>query len=582
MDSIPDSLLGAFIYTADGQPFNAPNDVAPLSLDMTTYQNMIFYVNFVTIQSADVTLDSVGAPNGLQIGDTFKITDINSSTTYTYTGAAANNAALRQFAIVTTGTIAQNIDATARNLVAMINQDPANVFFYAYYITGENVLPGAITLQAQNLQNGPFAVTSSRQTSWTPVVPASGVTYISSDNARPNGFRVSKINQAEAVPASYEYVLQAGNINIIIYRMIALQDAVYAFTNGGIFRVTGSDPTALQTLLFDSSAKILGLNTPEVLNNSIYYASTQGVCSVSSGGNQIMSRSIERDLLRLEQLPTFPSEAYGCVYESDRKYFLFTPQEDTFVTPYVYNWITTSWTLWTRACSAAIVSDLTNMLYVGDLLGNIFRERKSFTNADFADEHFNITITATSTALKTLTLASSASVIIGDVIIQTVGSDQFTTQVTGNDIPSGVVNVVSAAGFAAGAAVDYRSIDTEIEYAPLHGGYAEYVKAWDSWQFMFSNANFAQITLNMSSDWLPGAETTMLSPVASGGWGTQAWGTFPWGVSTIPEQVISTWPTKNMRYAHWVIINLKLTQAFTALAIDGMSCTFDIIGTRAH
>ena len=92
----------------------------------------------------------------------------------------------------------------------------------------------------------------------------------------------------------------------------------------------------------------------------------------------------------------------------------------------------------------------------------------------------------------------------------------------------------------------------------------------------------AEITLEMSSDWLPASETVLLSPVASGGWGTEAWGDFPWGVSTIPEQVITTWPTKNMRYAHWIIINLALTQAFTALALDGMSCTFDIIGTRAH
>ena len=581
-DSIPDTLLGAFIYTADGQPANFPNDVPPLALDITTFQNMTFYANYHTIQTSDVTLISVGAPSGVQIGDTFTLTDVNSSTAYTYTGAVANNAALRTFAIVTTGTIAENIDATARNLVAMINQDPANVFFYAYYITGENILPGAIQIKSQNLQNGEFTVNSSRPTAWSPQVPTAGSTYISANNARPNGFLVSKISQAEAVPLAYEYLLQAGTINIIIFRMIALQDAVYAFTNGGIFRITGSDPTALQTLLFDSSAVVFGINTPVVLNNSIYYASNQGVCSVSSGGNQIMSRSIERDLLRLEQLPTFPSEAFGCVYESDRRYFLWMPQEDSSVEPYTYNWITTTWTLWTRACTAAIVSDATNLLYIADSVGNIFQERKSFTNTDFVDQSYAITITATDTTLNTLTLADSSNVLIDDVIQQTVGPDQFTTQVLGNDIPSGVVDVVDATGFAAGAAIDYRSIVSEIQYAPLHGGFAEYVKAWDSWQFMFSNANFREISMRMSTDWVPAAETVMLSPVATGGWGTQAWGTFPWGVSTIPEQVITTWPTKNTRYAHWVIINLLLTQAFTSFGLDGVSCTFDIIGTRAR
>lgn len=582
IDNIPDTLLGAFIYTADGQPANFPNDPPPLALDITTYQNMTFYANYHTVQFADATLISVGAPLGLQIGDTFQITDVAGPTTYTYTGAAANNAAARQFMIVTTGTIAENIDATARNLVAMINQDPANTLFYAFYITGENILPGAISIKSQNLQNGPFYLNSSRTTAWSPAIPAAGSTYISANNSRPNGFLVSKINQAEAVPLAYEYLLQAGTINIIIYRIIALQDAVYAFTNGGIFRITGSDPTALQTLLFDSSAVILGLNTPVVLNNSIYYASNQGVCSVSSGGNQIMSRNIERDLLRLEQRVDFTSLAFGCVYESDRRYFLWLPNEDGFVKPYTYNWLTQTWTLWLRICTAAIVSDSVNMLFVADSDGNILRERKDFINTDFVDEHFDITIIATDTTNNTLTLADSSNVIISDVIQQTVGSEQFTTQVLGNNITTGVVDVVDATGFAPGTAIDYRSIMTEIQFTPIHGGFAEYVKAWDSWQFMFSNANFRTIRLRMSTDWTPAAEEVELAPIASGGWGTEPWGTFPWGVSTVPEQLIPTWPTKNTRYAHWVIINLSLTEAFTSLGLDGLSCTFDVVGTRGR
>src|SRR4029077_16802482 len=253
-DTVPDTLLGAFIYTADGQPPPFPNSQPPLAFDIATFQGMTFYANFQTIQTADITLDSVGAPNGLQIGDTISLTDINSLTTYTYTGAAANNAAARQFKIDTSGTIAQNIDATARNLVAMVNQDPNNSLFYMQYITGENILPGAITVKARNLQQVQFYINSSRQTSWTPQIPAAGPTYISSNDARPNGFRVSKVNQPEAVPAAFEYLLQSGNTNIIIYRAIALQDAVYIFTSGGIFRVTGTDPESLQTLLFDSSA----------------------------------------------------------------------------------------------------------------------------------------------------------------------------------------------------------------------------------------------------------------------------------------------------------------------------------------
>lgn len=582
-DSVPDSLLGAFIYTADGQPTNFPNNTPPLALDLTTFQGMTFYVNFTTIQSADATLDSVGAPNGLQIGDTFSITDTGGPTTYTYTGHATNVAASRFFAIVTSGTIAQNIDATARNLVAMINQDPSNTLFYAYYITGENILPGAITITAQNLQQVQFFINSSRQTPWTPSIPTAGSSYISSNNSQPNGFLVSKVNQPEAVPASFEYLLQAGDTNIIIYRAVALQDAVYMFTSGGIFRVTGTDPTSLQTLLFDSSALIEGLNTPAVLNNSIYYFSVQGICSVSSGGNQIMSRNIERDLLELSELPNFSSLVYGITYESDRAYFLFTNSEtitSSVVQEYRYNWITQTYTLWTRSSTAAIVNKNVDRLYMADSAGHVYKERKTFTETDYADQSYAVTINTIGTGQ--FTMASVANILVDDVIQQTNAGIVSTTQVTDVNHLTNVVLVTSTAGFVTGSATNYRSIPTAITYCPIHGGFAEYVKKWTAWQFMFSDANFNTLTVTMQSDWSVAAETQGLVPIISGGWGTLPWGTVPWGVSTIAPQLIPAWATKNTSYCHWVILSLNLTQAFTSIGLDGVSATFDIISTRGR
>lgn len=585
VDNVPDSLLGAFIYTADGQPDAFPNNQPPLCLDICTFQGITFYANYQTFQRATLTLISVGSPNGIQIGDTLDITDTDSAVIYTYTGAASNNAAAREFEIVTSGSIAQNIDATARNLAAMINQDPANSLFYAFYQTGNNILPGGIILQSQNLQNLPFYLNSSRQTCWSPAIPATGQSYISANNARPNGFLVSKGNQPEAVPLAYEYLLQAGSTNIVIYRCIALQDAVYMFTSGGIFRVTGSDPTALQTLLFDSSAQIRGLATPQVLNNSIYYSSTQGVCSVSSGGNQIMSRNIERDLLTIEALSNYTALAFGCAYESDRRYLLWTPSQENnneTIQSYAYNWITASWTLWTRAATAAVVNPAPDRLFVADADGFIYEERKSFTNADFADQSYNVVITNVDTTLSQLTLTDSSAVIIGDVIQQTVGAAQNTTQVTGNDTLTGIVDVVDADGFVTGAAVDYRSIASRVKFVPFHGGFAEYVKKFTSIQAYFSNANFESVAVAMSTDFYPSPETVDLVPVEIGGWGTQPWGTFPWGVSSIPEQLIPTWPTKNTGYGHWLILSLSLTQAFTSFALNGISLTFDVTSTRGR
>jgi hypothetical protein len=486
---------------------------------------------------------------------------------------------------VTSGTIAQNMDATARNLVAMVNQDPNNHLFYMYYITGESILPGAITVTAQNLSQGQFYINSSRQTCWTPQIPASGTTYISDNQAQPGGMLVSKVNQPEAVPLEYLLPLQTGNTNTVIERILALQDALYAFTTAGIYRITGTDPTTLQSLLFDSSAFIKGINSADILNNSIYYFSTQGICSVSSGGNQIMSRNIERDLLALGAVPNFNSLVYGVSYESDRAFFLFTPSfdvDDAIVQEYRYNWITQTFTLWTRACTAAIVNKSVDKLFVADALGNIFEERKSFENTDYADEEYIVTITSTNPVNNLISLSSSANVQVGDVLQQTVAGTQYSTQVIINNTVTNVLTVQNATGFAPGSAQDYRSIVTNITYCPITCGFPEYVKKYTIWGFAFSNADFERIQCGMATDFYPGGETVPLVPIGTGGFGTQAWGIFPWGVTTIPAQLIPTWPTPNTGYAHWVVISLNLTQAFTALALDGITSTFDIVSTRGH
>lgn len=586
-DSTPDSLLGAYLYTADGQPNNFPNNPPPLSLDIATYNGMTFYINFSTLQQSTFTLIAAGATLGIVANDTFKITDSGAALTRTYTCKAANDFPNQQFKVVTSGTIAANIDATARNLVSAINQDPGNSLWYAYYQTGTNILPGAVILKARNLQTGSFYLNSSRTTCWSPAIPTAATTYISSNISSPGSFGVSKAAQPEAAPIAYIQPVQSGNITVTLYRGIALQDALYLFTNAGIFRVTGTDPTSLQIILFDSSALLVGLQTPQILNNSIYYNSSQGICSVSSGGNQILSRNVERDILQLAVLTNFTSYAFGTAYESDRKYFLFSPangSDQSATQEYVYNWLTTAYTLWTLPCSAAIVNQSTQKLYIADTSGNIYQERKSFSNTDYADQSYTITISSISTSASTFTLSSSANIMIGDVIFQTVSGTQYNTQVTSNDITSGIIGVDSTTGFTAASATSYRSISQLIQFAPVTCGFAEYLKRYSSWKFSFSNANFSECTLGFTSDMYQTVENLTLVPKYAGGWGTETtgFGTVPFGLSTIPEQLISADPSRNTTYARWVIPKLSLTQAFTSMALDGIMCGFDIISSRGR
>lgn len=584
-DSIPDSLLGAYLYTADGQPDNLPNSPPPLALDVATFNGMTFYINFTTLQQATITLASAGGTNGIQTNDTFTIADQGGALTRTYTAKGTNDYTNQQFAVYTGGSISVNIDTTARNLVGAINQDTGNTLWYAYYQTGTNVLPGAIILKARNLQTGAFYLNSSRTTCWTPTVPSSGQTYISSNTSSPGSFAVSKVSQPEAVPEGYINPVQSGNVTVTLYRGLALQDALYLFSNAGVFRVTGTDPSSLQVILFDSSANLVGLQTPQILNNSIYYYSTQGECVVSSGGNQIISRDVEQDLIELSQLSNFSSLAFGCSYESDRKRILFSPSNgsDTYSTQqYVYNWITKAYTQWLLNAGAAIVSN--NKLYIADGSGNVLQERKSFSNLDYADQSYTITINSIDTTNKRFTLASSTNVTVGDIIQQTVSGTQYSTQVTSNNLTTGVIGVSTTTGFTTGSATDYKSIPQIVQYCPVTGGFAQNMKRFSNWKFPFSNANFDSLNVYFTSDLYQVPETASLAPINTGGWGAEpgGWGTAPWGVAVPPEQLISCNPSLNTSYARWVIIKLELTMAFTSLALGGIMGSFDVISMRGR
>jgi hypothetical protein len=292
-------------------------------------------------------------------------------------------------------------------------------------------------------------------------------------------------------------------------------------------------------------------------------------------------------VIQLATLNNFTSLAYGCAYESDRKYLLFSPSNpsDQLATQeYVYNWITTAWTLWTRPSSASIVNQAVNKLYVADNDGNVYEERKTLSNVDYADQQFAITISSIDTATDTFTLVDSSDLLTGDVIQQTVSGEQMSTQVTGNNIAANQVTVDDVTGFIAGSAEAYRSISTLIQYTPLTCGFAQNIKKFMNYKFAFSNANFEDITVSFTSDMYTIPETATLTPLNTGGWGSEpgGWGSVPWGVAGAPEQLLACNPSLNTSYARWVIIQMSLTEAFTSLSLDGITASFDVVSVRGR
>ena len=706
-DTVLDSLLGANLYTDSGQPdVGNPYGQPPLAQDAAYFSSMAFYANYSTLQDVFVTLDAVGATQGLQVGDTFSLKDSTSGTTYTYTGATstagtsvsgsspattatgrtfsvnidgdgaqsitvddggthtgahiatvmqaairalvansafnaasiaavtvvyttvytitsgsisqtgapssvvvtgaaastlklgvanggteavgtdANNPTTRTFAIYSGGTPSANIQQTAQNLVQVINQDPNNSLFIIQYFSAFGALPGQMEIFAQNLSQAVFYVTSSRTTCWTPTVPSSGTTYASASVTVQNGLQISQIAKPESVPPSF--LLPVGSPNFPIERIIPVRTALIVVKpEEGVFEITGTSPTALTVTTLDTTAFVVGSETLAALNNSGYFFTTQGTMLVNESGCEIMSRNIQGDILALasSNYPSFPNLAFGVGYQSDNAYILFLQAQTTDLystLQYRYNWITQAWTTWNKPCTAAVVNTANDRLYIATPGGYILQERKTFTNADYADETTAITINSIDTVAKTFTLASSATVNIGDQITQVSGPSTFTCFVTANNTVTNVVSVTTTDNFVTGAANDIASINSTVTFMPTACGYPAFIKKFQTWNFEFSNIAFNQCTASFTTDFYPSAESVTLTPQLANGWGTFMWGTVNWGVTSPALRPITAYSTKNTAQGHWANVTLNLQQAFSGFALCGYTIFFEFQGQRSR
>lgn len=586
-DVTPDVLLGTTLYTSPGaQGEFQTNNPPPLAHDICQFLGMMFYANCSTIQQFYINLISVGSPNGIQNGDTISLVG---TATNTYTGAGSNDFTMQQFKVVTGGTVAADIDATARNIVSAINQDPTNTEFYAYYVSGFSQLPGQILIQARNLSHAIFYGLCSRTGTpgpFSPPLPVSGITYPSSNNTVLNGVYISKLNQPEAVPLVNLIFVGSGDQSI--YRVYALRDAVIVEAQGGVYRITGTSPDTLVVTPFDNTVIQFGIDTGVTLNNSVYSNTTQGIISVTESGSQIMSRNVEGDILELSApsiYTNFLTTAFAISYESDRKFVYCLSSSPTDVVStiqYVFNWITQSWSTWNLSITSGIVNPFDNLLYLAGSDGQVLQERKSFTLTDYVDREYAVTITGQSG--KVVTLSSVTNAVVGYSLAQhvVVGSVEIASIITAVDTIHSTVTVTDTIAWYLGQAAGiYQPISSTVTYSPLTCNYPNFLKRFEPvMQFIFSQSNFQSAVIGFTTDLYSSQETVAIVPRQQGGWGTFPWGSLPWGNSSVPLQMINTYLTKNTTLGHWLNISVSMNQAFQNIALNGVSGFYDILGER--
>lgn len=572
-DATPDSLRGATLYTSPSQQgILQANEAPPLARDIATYKNQALYANTLTKHRLNITLISAGG-SGLVADDTITIAGV------TYTAKGTETVASAQFKVTTSGTAAENIDATAKSLIRVINQYTGNTLVYAYYLTGFADLPGQILIEERGVGGSQFVAISSRGSAFSPTIPSSGSTYSSSNDSAPNRVYVAKPGQPEAVPI-LSYV-EAGSALKNIVRIVALRNSVFLLKEDGIFRITGETISDFRVSLFDATTIIKCQESAVSFNNQVVCFSTRGLVTISDAGVAIISRPIERTLLTISssQYTNFDDASFGVSYESDSKYVFSTVSEtdDTVATQeFVWNSITDTFTRWDKSVTCGIVGESDNKLYFGSGVSGVnkvYQERKDYASTDYADEEYSVNITYVDGL--TITLADVTSLEAGMSLVQFKGTNPIRASIiTAVDSGNSQITVTDTFSWAIGTATVYAPISISYQPVPIDKGNPTVLHHWASFYLLFSNAQFDSITVAFTSNANVGPETVVLNPFLPG-WGDVPWGDEDWG-GTIPDiQPIRTLVTRESAVSNWLNVKITQAQALTSFALIGLAAYED-------
>jgi hypothetical protein len=574
-DSLEEGLRGAYLYTNPSQEgiLNA-NERPPIARDIALYKEMTLYANTISKHRLSFTISFIGGSNGLIDGDIITIGG------RIYTGHTGSAPLEEDFLIVTAGTQSEQIEGTVIHLIGKINKNSNNTTIYAYYQSGYQDLVGQILIEERGIGGSQFYITSNRTTAFTPNFPSSGITYASDNDVAINRLYFSKISQPESVPL-LQYI-DVGSRNKNILRVIALRDSFFILKEDGIYRGTGTDPTNLSIMLFDSTTDLLAIDSAIAFNNQVYCYSTQGITAISDSGISIVSRPIESDLLKISSYlyTTFPSITSGLSYESDRKYILSTISDiidNNSTEQFVYNSLTNTFTKWLLELNHAILFNGDNRIYYCSAdpdIPYVMQERKSYTEYDYADDDLPVVITGQVGLM--IRLLDSTNCQVGWTLSDGVRKSVITSILDGFYIIVKDYYTWNMAG-----ATVYKPISCKVQYAPQHCGNPAMVKHFTDVLLHFREASFDELTLTFSTDISGFDELVTLTPNVQAKWGGFPWGSAPWGGRGMYLQTIRTFVPLNKSKGRWLNVGIQCNQALATFSLAGNDLNYEDVSLRS-
>lgn len=568
-DNTPDSLRGDFLYTNASQDGIAQAAVPPpYCKDFCAFRSHGFYANVKTKQRKKITLISAST---LANDDTITINGV------VYTAKATETVASGQYKLFTAGTPAQNITDTVNSLIKVINRYASNTTIYAYLISGPTDLPGQILLEERGTGGTTFVITvSAHGSAWTPTLPTSGSTIISSQDVFKNGIMISRDGEYEGVPEIN--ILYAGDASKEILRIIPLREYIAVLSQDGVFRITGSSLSTFDCAPFDLTTKLIAPDTARAFSNEIWALFDQGLCAVSDTGVSVKDTPVQKTFKALigNAFSTVQSVAFGVAYETDRRYILALPQTsgDTYcLEQYCFNTQTSTYTKWNRNTSGGFVNkDDDNKLYLFSGTDNTTsKERKDNAYTDYVDEGFAVTISAFTA--KVVTLNSVSGVTVGDVLYQ---SSTARSVITAVDVTNTQVTVQDTLTWSLASASVLVAYESVIEWKPKAGTSPARVKQFSEGNFIFKRTRFNTATVAFSTDVSQSYEEKELTGFTVATWGNFPWGEEPWGGVNRPRPLRFNVPS-NKQHCSQLSVRLTIRSGYASWALEGGALKFNDI-----
>ncbi len=568
VDSLPDSLKGIPLYAvSDRDGILQSNDPPPAAWDICAFRDMMLYAKLTKPSTLTFSILSVGAPDGVQIGDVITVT--LGANTYSFTGAATEDATNNEFAIVTSGTPSQDIADTTASLIRVMNFDET-MPVHAISLSTSADLPGKILLETDQPTASTFSIDADlHKDAYDPELDnlASDVNIID------NGLAISKAGELEAVPATN--LLRVGDSSESILRIVPQRDYVVVAMTSGIYQIQGTSPANLTVVPFDLTTRIVGPDTACAFNSAVWMLSNQGVVSVSDGGVEAKSPPIDDKFNYLlgSALDSLTQYSFAVGYEAQRKYIISVPdlEGQTFTpTQYVFNYVTNSWTSMDRPLHAAFIHSKEEKLYISRAgaypFNGLSKERKNGTYTDYADEALDVTISAI-VSPTVYTLAVIDGIEVGDLLYQ---SSTLFSPIIAVDTGANTITTGYALGFTLGAAQVLEAIECETTWNQDTAANPGYVKQFAEGLFLFKRTTFYQALATFSTDFSFAKDEVVIFGSQLSSWGLFPWGSIPWGGVRYAFNVRFYVP-QSAQLGSYLIPTLVIKQAYSDFQLQGAS-----------